>query len=654
MNKSVFYKGLGLVLLMVNLSFIGFAQQKDVLMTIGNEQITKQEFETIYKKNNTKQSAPLTKEALDEYLDLFVNFKLKVKEAQSLGMDTAEKFISELAGYRKQLAQPYLTDKEVTDKLVMEAYERSKLEVRASHILINCPSDASAKDTLIAFNKALSLLKRAEKGENFGVLAEKNSDDPSAKENKGDLGYFSAFTMVYPFEDAAFKTAKGKISNPIRTRFGYHIIKTTDIRPAQGEIKVAHLMIKSPKGESAEDSLKAKAKIDELYAKIKKGESFDELTKQYSEDKNSAPNAGILQPFTTGRMVPEFENAAFALEKDGDLSAPVKTAYGWHIVKRIEKKTTPIFEEMKGELKGKVGKDSRSELNKVSFINRMKNDYKFSQDMKAVDRMSSLLDSGIYKGTWDAKKSDNMNQRVFTLDNKIYTQADFGKYIANNQSRGLKGDYANVTSALYKQYVDETIMSYEENRLDSKYAEFRNLMQEYRDGIMLFELTDEMVWSKAVKDSAGLATYFTQNREKYTWGPRIDAIVYTTANETIATDVRKLLKNKKIGQDSLLTIINKSNPLNLTIKEEKFEKGDNETVDKVTVKKGLSPNMTINNSVVFVNVKKRIEAQQKELSEARGSVISDYQTVLEKNWIKSLREKYLYTVNKEVLYSLVP
>ena len=654
MNKSGLYKCLAIASLVLNFSLQALAQKKEVVMTIGNDEITKQEFETIYKKNNNKQVAPLNKQALDEYIDLFVNFKLKVKEAQSLGMDTAEKFKTELAGYRKQLAQPYLTDKEITDKLIKEAFDRSKLEVRASHILINCAPDASAKDSLAAFNKAMSLLKRAEKGENFGTLAEKNSDDPSAKENKGDLGYFSSFTMVYPFESAAFSNAKGKISNPIRTRFGYHIIKTVDIRPAQGEIKVAHLMIKSPKGESAEDSLKAVAKINELYDRIKKGESFDDLTKQYSEDKNSAPNAGVLQPFTTGRMVPEFENAAFALAKDGDISQPVKTSFGWHIVKRLEKKATPTFDEVKSDLKAKVGRDSRSELNKVSFINRMKNDYKFSEDMSAVKKLAAALDSGIYKGSWDAKKADFFTQRVFTLDNKIYTQKNLAAYITKNQSRSAKGDYTTIVTNFYKQFVDESIMNYEENNLDAKYPEFKNLMTEYRDGILLFELTDEMVWSKAIKDTVGLDAYFNENRAKYTWGPRVDAIVYTSANEAIAADVRKLLKNKKISQDSLLTRMNKSNPLNLSIKEEKFENGENEMVDKATIIKGISPSMTQNNSVVFVNVKKRIPAQQKELSEARGSIISDYQTVLEQNWIKSLRSKYPYTVNKEVLYSLIP
>ena len=342
------------------------------------------------------------------------------------------------------------------------------------------------------------------------------------------------------------------------------------------------------------------------------------------------------------------------MAKDGDISQPVKTSFGWHIVKRLEKKATPTFDEVKSDLKAKVGRDSRSELNKVSFINRMKNDYKFSEDMSAVKKLAAALDSGIYKGSWDAKKADFFTQRVFTLDNRIYTQKNLAAYITKNQSRSAKGDYTTIVTNFYKQFVDESIMNYEESRLDAKYPEFKNLMTEYRDGILLFELTDEMVWSKAIKDTVGLDAYFNENRAKYTWGPRVDAIVYTSANEAIAADVRKLLKNKKISQDSLLTRMNKSNPLNLSIKEEKFENGENEMVDKATIIKGISPSMTQNNSVVFVNVKKRIPAQQKELSEARGSIISDYQTVLEQNWIKSLRSKYPYTVNKEVLYSLIP
>lgn len=620
-----------------------------VLMTIAGTPVSKSEFEKVYRKNNNKEGAYDMKD-VREYLELYINYKLKVKEAEEEKLDTSLTFINELKGYRKQLSQPYMTDKEVSDALIKEAYDRMLKDVRAAHILINVAPDALPKDTLQAYNRALKIREMIVKGADFEKMARDSSNDPSAKENGGDLGYFTGMQMVYPFETAAYTTKPGQMSMPVRTKFGYHIIKVIDIRDAQGEIKVAHIMIKSPANSPDSIALQAKAKIDEIYAKLKAGEKFEDLATKFSDDKGSAKTGGALPPFGTGRMVPEFEKAAFALKNDGDFSEPVKTSYGWHIIKRLEKKPIPSFEDKKNELKNQVAKDSRAEISKNSMIARIKKDYNFKEVPKNKDLFVAALDTNLLNGEWTPEKVSGMNKPLFTLGTQTYTQEDFAKYINNHQSKKQNTTPKQVGYTLYNQFVEESCLNYEESQLENKYPEFKSLMQEYRDGILLFDLTDKKVWSKAVKDSAGLVSFYETNKTNYMWDRRLDAIIYTSANADIASKTRKLIKKKKPLVE-ILTTINKDSQLNLNTKDGKFLKGENEIIDAITWQKGLSPDMNRNNSVVFVDVLNIIEPTSKTLDEAKGIITADYQNYLEKEWIKELRTKYPVTVDQDVLNS---
>ncbi|MFY8172340.1 MAG: peptidylprolyl isomerase [Sphingobacteriaceae bacterium] len=633
--------------------FGAFAQNTNTLMTVGSDKVSKQEFENVFKKNNSKLAANPDEKTLREYLDLYINFKLKVLEAKSYGMDTAVSFRKELAGYRKQLAAPYLTDKEVTEQLINEAYDRSKKEIRASHILINCKEDASAKDTLAAYNKIMAIRKKIlEKKEDFGKVAMESSEDPSAKTNKGDLGFFSVFAMVYSFESACYKAKQGSITMPFRTKYGYHIVKVVDSRPAQGEVKVAHIMLRATAKLSKEDSLRNQNKINEVYKMLEGGQKFEELAKQYSEDKGSAKNGGILPVFGTGKMVPEFESEAFALKNVNDYSKPFATSYGWHIVKLIERKSLPTFDAAKADIKAKISRDSRADINKQSFIVKLKKEYKFTETPASLKKFYSKADSALALSAFKKPETINPKDPIFTIGTSVYTIADYADYLSQYQFNMLKDNMPKAKKEAYDNFVNKTLLDYEENKLDQKYPEFKTLMEEYRDGILLFELTDQKVWSAAVKDTAGLELFFEQNKVNYQWADRLDAKIYTCANEVIANDVRKLIKNKKISEDSLLRRINKTNPLNLAIKSDKFEKGENAIIDGIVWKKSVTPNIVANNTVVFVKVNAKLNAQTKALNEVRGTVTADYQNKLEKEWIGILKQKYPVQVDDTVFRTL--
>ena len=628
-----------------------FAQEKDpVLLTVDGQDVTLSEFEAVYKKNNRDEM--VDQDDLKDYLQLYINFRLKVREAEKLGMDTVRKFIQELNGYQKQLAKPYLTDKEVTEKLVMEAYERSLKDIRASHILLKIGPDALPKDTLKVYNKILDIRKQAMKGD-FAALAKKYSEDPSAKDNGGDLGWFSTLRMVYPFETAAFNTEVNKISQPVRTRFGYHIIKVVDQRDALGEMRAAHIMVKTGPEAPQEQIEEAKTKIMEVKELLDKGQNFEDLAKKYSEDRGSANKGGALPIFGTGRMVPEFEAAAFALKEDGDYSEPVLTEYGWHIIKRLERMPVASFADAEKNLRSKVAKDSRSQMSRTVVLNRVKKENGFKENRKNLDAVLAILDTTLIEGQWDANKGENLTGMVFSIGDEKYTQADFCDYIGTHQTRRRKEDLAVIMNGMFNKYVEESLIAFEEAQLPEKYPEYKALLKEYRDGILLFDLTDKKVWSKAVKDTAGLKAFHEENRDKFMWGKRLDAEIYYCQKDSLVEPLAKALKKKaKKGsptKDELLKEFNANSALNLRIESDKYEENEEEMLKDVNWEKGLQGPFKNGDNQVYVLVNEVLEPQAKTLKEARGLVTAEYQNHLEKEWIKELRSKYKFKANEELL-----
>lgn len=627
----------------------------EILLTIDKEKITKDEFVRIYQKNNSRTA--IDNKSVDEYLDLFINFKLKVIEAQNKGMDTAQAFVRELSGYRKQLVKPYLVDSAVDEQLMKEAFERMQFDIRASHILIAVSKDATPKDTLDAYNKILKIRERILKGEKFETLAIENSEDPSAKTNSGDLGYFTVFQMVYPFESAAYSTEVGNLTMPVRTRFGYHLIKITDKRKAQGQVKVAHIMIAVPKDADELKQKEAESKIKDIYSKIQAGGNFEELAKENSDDKGSAKNGGELPWFGTGRMVPEFESVSFSLKNNGDISEPLKTSFGWHIIKRVDKKEMETYEEKRNEIKNKISKDARADKSKNAVIEKLKKEYNFKTDLKKLADFYKVVDTSVFSGNWDIQKAAKLTGELASFADVKIKQQDFAQYIVKEKRKRAPVEIQVYIDELYQQYINNEIITYEENNLENKYSDFKYLIKEYHDGILLFELTDQMVWSKAVKDTTGLENFYKKDPNKYMWGKRVDGAILKYKNEEVKKSVDKLMlkkAKKPFTLSEILAELNKTDSTNLIIIEEKkFSEGDNDMIDKLFFKGsafGEDKNYYTEeiNNLIFVVIQ-RMEPQAKTLAESKGLVTADYQAFLEAEWLKELRNKYKIEVNKEVL-----
>lgn len=634
------------------------AQNKNaIVLTVEDEQVTLADFEAVFRKNN--RDTVVTAEALDEYMELFVNFKLKVREAREQGLDTASSFLRELDGYRRQLARPYLIDNDLLDELIKEAYERRLEEVRASHILINLEPAAAPEDTLKAWNRIMKLRDRIVAGEDFAAVCtgKGGSEDPSARENKGDLGYFTSFQMVYPFETAAYTTPIGEISMPVRSRFGYHIVKTIDRRPARGEVRVAHIMLRHPEGnkENPELEKESEAKAREIYKLLQDGADFAEMAMKHSQDNSTARNGGELPWFGTGKMVDTFEAASFALKNDGDISEPVRTDYGWHIIKRLEAKPVPSFEEMEADIRRKVSRDTRADMTRNSFLRKLEKSYgvvpnrknlKPLLDAAAKDDSTFVDDYGIR-----LKSEKGLDKELFSIQGNPVLVSEFYTYLneGNVKRRGFKA--TDVVNSKFDDFLDAKLMAYEDAQLERKHNEFRLLMNEYHDGILLFELTDRKVWSKAVRDSSGIEEFYQANKNLFMWKERAAANVYTCANKKIAGEVEKMIRKGKTPVE-IKEKINAESKLNVTIEENTWERGENALLDASKWSNAAITTHEANGQFVIIEIIEVIEPMPKGLDEARGMITAEYQNHLEREWINTLREKYRYTVHYDVLHGL--
>ncbi len=573
------------------------AQEDKVLMTIDGQPVMASEFLYIYEKNN--QESALEQKNMDEYLDLFINFKLKVHEAEANGIDTTEAFKKELSGYRAQATPKYMKDEAAIDSLVEMSYRRIAEDRRGAHIAIQCPmtaDDSTVEAALAQINtirervttgvekkvKVKGKWKKVREPEDFFAVALETSSDPSVQENKGELGWITPFRYVYPFENAVYTTKVGEVTPVFRTAYGFHIALVEERRDHE-EVAAAHIMKMTPRGDEEAEAA-AKVAIDSLYELVKNGANFAEVAKAQSDDKGSAMRGGDLGWFGRGYMVKPFEEAAFALKDSGEISAPIKSDFGWHIIMLKGKRGIQPLEEMRESILKKVQRDERIKEADASFIRKARAEYNLPAEMS-----------------------------------------------------------------------DEDVRAYADSHLEDKYPELKNLVKEYHDGILLFDISLEQVWDKASQDKEGLEAYFQAHKADYPWDePRFKGFVIQCKNANLEKAVRAIIRNA--DRDSVESYINSRINIGDSITYVKCTRGlwtlgQNKIVDKLGFKQKKVEFKTNSEFPHVFVVGKKLKAPE-EFADERGKVTSDYQDYLEAEWVKQLREKYPVVVDEAVFESL--
>ncbi len=623
------------------------AQENSVLFQVGDVIVTAGEFTAVYEKNKGVGEA-IDPKTPEEYLDLYITFKLKIAEAYAQHRDTASQFLSEFGGYRAQLAKPYLSDQGAEQELLNEAFERMQEEVRASHIMIALDGDALPADTLQVYNQLMDLRATILKGKlTFENAARTQSADTWSAKQGGDLGFFTAFSMVYPFESASYNIKEGEISMPVRTQYGYHLIKTTDRRPASGTVRVRHIFFAGNNGAESSQVQRAERSAQEIYTRLQNGESFLDLL-EYSEDRRTKDKMGELPEFGINKMMPAFEEAAFALENPGDYSEPVQTTIGWHVIQLIEKKPIGSFESMAKELSKKVKRDSRNAIGAKRFVKQLKQDYNFKIDEKGYAYAFKLVDMDAFENhTWEVP-ARYQNRTVATFADQKVTVSDVLPFWAQNQQAEVGGKGEEFLRLQFNTLCNDKVVAYEDSQLESKYTDFRNLVREYREGILLFDLTQEEVWDKAAKDSAGIASEYERIKENYRWDERI-TYNYWVCKE--AKDARRIAKwLSKDRREKVDELLESQEALSIAYASGMAQQKDESVFQEIwSMDKGVyGPTELSTGGYVVLLVETSHPSAPKALNEIKGLVIASYQDQLEKTWVASLRKKFDVQVNEEV------
>ena len=618
-----------------------------ILLSVAGIKVPAGEFIRMYGKS----SEPGNKEDVDEYLHQFEIFKLKIADAISEGIDTTNSFRTELNGYRNQLAQHYLTDNDTKEALLQKAYKRYLTEINAWHILVACPGGSSPEDTLEAWKKAAGIRERIIQGEPFEQVARSTSDDPSVKINGGYLGYFTAFQMIMPFEDAAFNLKTGEISQPVRTPYGYHIIKVTGRRPSRGKILVAHIMKVSPPGTSEEQEKEAEESINKIYRELQAGANFNEMAKKYSDHKESAANGGKLPWFGAGDMIPDFSEAAFNLKDTGDFTKPVRTVYGWHIIKLLDRKPPGTFEEARSYLESKLNRSSLNSLGRNSLVEKLKKEYNFRMDRTLFNWFTDNTDTLIIQGLKRYKIETVPQGNIYSFADQHLSAKAFATFIAGRGAIILTGDPVYFIQQSINASASDQIIKYENSILEKKYPDFRYLINEFHDGMLLFEISSEKVWNKAREDSMGLKSYYENHKLEHITRRSIDAKIYEirspTGEKLLYSCYRKFAR--KAGTDSLMREkINRKGDSLLIIKEGKWHQGDNKDIDGIKWTAGVQFSR-INNLPAVIVIKKLYEPVPLSFEEVKGEMMTGYQDYLENEWVKQLKAKYDVMIDNSVL-----
>jgi peptidyl-prolyl cis-trans isomerase SurA len=631
------------------LPFVSRAQDLNnkVLMTIGDQEVQAGEFERMYNKS----LEPGKSLNIDSYLKQYIEFKLKVADAMKEGLDTTRAFNTELEGYRNQLAESYLTDNQTKENLLQKAYQRALTEINAWHILVALPQEPSPEDTLKAWKKAIDIRKRILKRESFEQVARATSDDQSVKVNGGNLGYFTVFQMIMPFEDAAYNLRTGEISNPVRTPYGYHIIKVTDKRPSKGKIKVAHIMKAAPPGSGENEVKQAEEEINNIYSQILEGKSFSGLATKLSDHKESAANGGELNWFGTGEIISDFSEAAFSLADTGSYTKPVRTIYGWHIIKLLDRRGTASYEESRSYLESKLNQSYLNSLSKKTFVENLKKEYNFTINRVAYNWLVSNTDTLIIQGLKKYNRGRMPSGNLYSFADQNYSVNEFANYIEKRGSMIITKDSSVFISRALETGVSDQLLNYENSVLEAKYPEFRYLLKEFHDGMLLFEISGRKVWNRVNDDSLGMRRYYEEHKNSYLTPAGIEAKIYTLRSqggEKMLSSEFKKYSRMSDTDTRLVSKFNNKNDTLLIITENTWYKGDDNEIDNLKWISG-SQSFVRNGFPAIIRIKKIIEPVPLEFEKVQREMLTGYQEYLEIEWMRQLKEKYSVKIDSLVL-----
>jgi len=643
MNKTGFIY----LLLIIVTSANAFAQSTStdsLVFRVDDLKVYKSEFLKQYKKSNTT-SFDSEDLSIDEYADMYIDFKLKVKAAIDMGLDTMPEFLNEYNNYRRQLADKFISNGDVTESMVKETYHSMVNEVNVSHILVKLAPDATPDDTLTAYNKSIDILKEIQSGKSFSDMAIKYSEDPSVQQNKGNMGWFKAFKMVYPFERASYELEVNEVSQPVRTKFGYHLIKKNDERPSRGKIKVAHIM-KQPRPNDSTYSVKDE--IYKIYTKLQSGENFEDLARQFSEHKQTAGNGGEMAPFEIGQLNSAvFEEEAFKLNAENPLSEPFRTKFGWHIVKYIGEEPVGDYDELKNEIVKKIKTSDRSKRLIENIKQDLMKHYEVSTNYEVLSGLEERIDSTLlnYKYKYEALEEDD-TAWILKIDDTSYPLSEFLKGLQQSQ-RSLSGTSvpARVNDAIDK-FTYAKLIGIHNKNLEKISPVFASEIKTYYEGLLMFEVMQKEVWKKTQEDSTGLLDYYNAHKNSFKSKKKVSGILASTTDKKVA---------KRLKQDMLLdslTVLKANYP------DVIFQELNQVEIDNASLPKDLELSLNspktykYNGQLLTILITDKADERLQAFEEVKGEVISQLQTKREKEWLEELRKTYAVEINQDLLKTL--
>lgn len=624
----------------------GWSLQAQTLFTYGKYTATVPDFLKAFEKNNAVTAGSNKANAKKEYLDLYINSRLKIRQAYDRGYDSMPGLQNEIVNLRSQVIDNYLTDQKVIDKLTQEAFTRSQKDIHAAHIFIAFSNVNGAIDTVQAYKKLQAVLGQLKSGQDFGTVAAAYSDDPAAKTNKGDLGFITVFTLPYNLETLIYTTPVGRYSPVYTSAVGYHIVKNIGERKALGKVKAQQILLAFPPESGAADKAAIGKTADSLYNAIRKGSDFLQLLHAYSNDYISASAGGTMPDISVGHYNPAFENVLFSLKKDGELSKPFLTDHGWHIVKRIGAKPVPATntKEYQEELKQKVLYDDRWKTSRNHIYTAVEQSGQYKKANYQANTLWDYTDSALYLkpagvSSWDIHASTSL----FTINKKTYTAQDWINFAQAYRSQASQGPAAY--NSLLQEFTKQSMYNYYRDNLELFNPDFKAQMEEFTEGNLFFEIMQQEVWNKSQNDTTKLLELYNSNPAKYNWNKSADAVVFFCSDAATANTLYAQIKSNPAKWKTFVSAVNEK----VVADSARYELDQIPGFKTGVKEKALSPLSTNkeDNSTTFSYVFKVYNnPTPRSFNEARGLVISDYQNQLEATWLKELKEIYPVKINE--------